>query len=118
MNAITQFLNYAASNPDATVRYIRSDMVLHVESDASYLTAPKSRSRAEGYHNLSSRPTDPSKPPSANDPPPPGNGAISGKSSPALPKPNSPPYSTMVRRPAPSAPVSKKWAIPNRPRPS
>jgi hypothetical protein len=51
-------------------------MVLHVESDASYLTAPKARSRAAGYHFLSSRPQDPTKPPGPNDPPPPGNGAI------------------------------------------
>ncbi|KAI2513563.1 Reverse transcriptase (RNA-dependent DNA polymerase) [Fragilaria crotonensis] len=76
MHALTQFLNYAASNPEATVRYVRSDMVLHVESDASYLSAPKSRSRAAGYHYLSSRPPDPTKPPPANATPPPGNGAI------------------------------------------
>ena len=76
MTAITQFLNYAASNPDATIRYVRSDMVLHVESDASYLTAPKSRSRAAGFHYLSSRPTDPTKPPPADAASPPGNGAI------------------------------------------
>jgi hypothetical protein len=36
MQAITQLLNYCAAHPEATVRYIASDMVLHVESDASY----------------------------------------------------------------------------------
>ena len=76
MTAITQFLNYAATHPDATIRYVRSDMVLHIESDASYLTAPKSRSRAAGFHYLSSRPADPTKPPAADAAPPPGNGAI------------------------------------------
>jgi hypothetical protein len=69
-------LNYCATHPEATVRYIASDIVLHVQSDASYLTAPKAQSRAAGYHFLSSRPQDPTKPPGPNDPPPPSNGAI------------------------------------------
>eukprot|EP00978_Attheya_sp_CCMP212_P014794 scaffold37878_cov107-Attheya_sp.AAC.4 len=32
--AITQLLNFAATNPDATVRYIASDMCLKIHSDA------------------------------------------------------------------------------------
>jgi hypothetical protein len=44
MIALTQLLNYAATNPEATILYSASDMVLHVSSDASYLTAPKARS--------------------------------------------------------------------------
>ena len=39
-------LNYAASNPEATIKYIASDMVLYVHSDASYLSEPKAHSRA------------------------------------------------------------------------
>ena len=35
---ITQLLNYLATNPDATIRYTRSDMVLWVHSDSSYLS--------------------------------------------------------------------------------
>jgi hypothetical protein len=66
-----------ATHPVATIRYIASDMVLWVESDASYLTAPKARSRAAGYHCLSSRPKNPNKAPDPTDPPPPSNGAIS-----------------------------------------
>ena len=77
MEAITHLLNYCATHPDATVRFIASDMVLWVESDASYLTAPKARSRAAGYHYLSSRPPHPDKAPNPDDPPPPSNGAIS-----------------------------------------
>jgi hypothetical protein len=77
MEAIIQLLNYYATHPVATIRYIASDMVLWVESDASYLTAPKVRSRAAGYHCLSSRPKDPNKAPDPNDPPPPSNSAIS-----------------------------------------
>ena len=46
---ITQLLNYLATNPDATIRYKRSGMVLWVHSDASYLFCPKSRSRSGGH---------------------------------------------------------------------
>ena len=42
-------LNYAASHPCATIRYSSSDMILHVHSDASYLSEPKAWSRA-GRH--------------------------------------------------------------------
>jgi hypothetical protein len=76
MKAITQLLNYCATHPDATVRFIASDMVLHIESDASYLSESKARSRAAGYHFLSAKPKDPTKPPQPNDSPPPANGAI------------------------------------------
>ena len=76
MIATTQLLNYAATNPNASILYRASDMVLHISSDASYLTAPKARSRAAGYHFLSSRPKDPTKPPLSTDPEPPSNGAI------------------------------------------
>ena len=37
---LVQFLNYAASNPNAMLRYKSSQMVLHAHSDASYLSAP------------------------------------------------------------------------------
>jgi hypothetical protein len=38
MHAITHLLNYCATHPEATLRYTASDMILHVESDASYLS--------------------------------------------------------------------------------
>ena len=38
MHAITHLLNYCATHPEATVHYHASDMILHVESDASYLS--------------------------------------------------------------------------------
>ena len=41
LEALTQLLNYCTTHPDAKVRFIASDMVLHVHSDASYLFAPK-----------------------------------------------------------------------------
>ena len=71
--AITHLLNYAATNPDATVRYIASDMCLKIHSDASYLSEPKARSRAGGHFFLSSNQL---TPPSATSIPPPRNGAI------------------------------------------
>jgi hypothetical protein len=76
MVALTKLLNYTSSNPEATILYKSSDMTLHVSSDASYLTAPKAPSRAAGYHFLSSKLADPTKPPLATDPDPPNNGVI------------------------------------------
>ena len=44
MNACIKLLNYAASNPNATIQFKRSDMILRTHTDASYLTAPRARS--------------------------------------------------------------------------
>ena len=33
-------LNYAATHPNAKIRYTTSDMILHIHSDASYLSKP------------------------------------------------------------------------------
>ena len=52
MSKITDFLNYAASHPVATIRYDPSDMILHVHSDASYLSESEARSRAAGIFFL------------------------------------------------------------------
>lgn len=53
--AVTQLLNYAATHPDATLQYRASDMVLHIDSNASYLSMPESRSRAGSYYYLSAK---------------------------------------------------------------
>ena len=53
-----RFLDYMAWHPDAIVRFRKSDMILNIHSDASYLTAPKSRSRAGGHYFLGSIPRD------------------------------------------------------------
>eukprot|EP00536_Pseudo-nitzschia_multiseries_P010808 jgi/Psemu1/117305/gw1.343.9.1 len=50
--ATKYFLNYAACNPDATIIYRASDMILRVDSDAAYLVCPGAKSRAGGYHFL------------------------------------------------------------------
>jgi hypothetical protein len=38
MMSIIKFLNFAATHPDAELQYIASDMVLWIDSDASYLS--------------------------------------------------------------------------------
>ena len=60
-NAITQLLNYTATHPNATIRYHKRDMVLHIHSDGSYLSALKARSRAGGHFFLYSYSPDPAK---------------------------------------------------------
>ncbi len=59
MTHCKQFLDYAATHPDAILTYKRSDMVLVVHSNASYLSKPKARSRAGGHFFLSSDKADP-----------------------------------------------------------
>jgi hypothetical protein len=76
LQRITHLLNYCATNPEAIIRLNKSNMVLHVESDASYLSLPKATSRVAGYHYLSSKPTTPGKAPDRDEPMPPINGAV------------------------------------------
>ena len=53
---ITQLLNYAATYPNAILRFHASDMILHADSDAAYLVMPKARSRIAGYFYMSDHP--------------------------------------------------------------
>jgi hypothetical protein len=57
---MVHFLNYCATYPDVNLRYGASDMILHVYSDASYLTEPEARSHAGGHHYLGNLPGKPS----------------------------------------------------------
>ena len=41
-------LDYVSTYPDTKIRYTKSDMILHPDSDAVYLEAPKTRSRVAG----------------------------------------------------------------------
>jgi hypothetical protein len=73
MDAVVHLLNYCATHPDAIVRYTASDMVLHIHSDASYLSVHGARSRTGGYFFLSNNPppngyTSDTSPPPANGP--------------------------------------------------
>lgn len=74
MDAAVQLLNYCATHPNATIRYRASDMILHIVSDASYLSASESRSRLGGYFFLSKDIG--STAPLPDDPPPPFNAPI------------------------------------------
>ena len=70
MDAACQLLDYAATHPDAIIRFHPSDMQLHCHSDASYLSKPEAKSRIGGFFFLSSK----DKPESLE--PPPLNGAV------------------------------------------
>ena len=61
--AMVQLLNYAATYPNAVVRFHASGMILHLESDASYLSEPKARSCYGGYFYLSDTPVEDVEPP-------------------------------------------------------
>jgi hypothetical protein len=43
-----QLLDYVANHPDATIRYHASDIILHIHSDASYLSVSNACSRLGG----------------------------------------------------------------------
>ena len=49
IKTVKQFLDYAASNPDAVVNQKTSDMLLAVHRDESYLSKTKARSRSGGH---------------------------------------------------------------------
>ena len=67
-DATVWILNYAASHPNATIRYSASDMVLHLHSDDSYLSEPGARSRVGGHYFLCKKSTDPTNPLITNSP--------------------------------------------------
>ena len=49
---LNQFLDYCATHPDARVRYVASDMILALHSDASHKSEPNAKSRAAGHFYL------------------------------------------------------------------
>lgn len=73
LKALNHLLDYSSSNPNAIIQYIKSDMVLHIDSDASYLSLPKAKSRAAGHFYLSTKPRSIGKAPL---PPPINNGPV------------------------------------------
>jgi len=50
-------LNYAATYPDAVIRFTASDMCLWIHGDASYLSESEARSRAGAFFFLSDHPS-------------------------------------------------------------
>jgi hypothetical protein len=53
--ATNQILEYLATHPDATIRYHASDMILHIHSDASYLSVSNAWSRLGGLFFLDNK---------------------------------------------------------------
>ena len=74
--AATQLLNYCVNHPDAITCFQASDMILHVHSDASYLSETKACSCTGSYFYLSMAPVAPTIAPTAATPLPPHNGPI------------------------------------------
>jgi hypothetical protein len=59
--ATNRMLNYMTTHPDATIRYQASDMILHIHSDASYISVSNAQSRLRGLSLLGNNPPDQDK---------------------------------------------------------
>jgi hypothetical protein len=46
---VIKLLNYCNTHPETKIRYHASDMILHIQSDASYLSENEAKSRAGGF---------------------------------------------------------------------
>jgi hypothetical protein len=46
-------LDYVVTHPDTILTYAKSDMILNIHSDASYLSEPKAQSHTGGHFFLS-----------------------------------------------------------------
>jgi hypothetical protein len=53
--ATNQLSDYLATHPDAAIKYHASDMILHIHSDASYLSISNARSRLRGLFFLGNK---------------------------------------------------------------
>jgi hypothetical protein len=58
MTKAKQLLDYLATNPDATIRFRASDMIMNMHSDVSYLSEAGARSRACGHFFMGWSPND------------------------------------------------------------
>ena len=56
-NKCHRLMDYLATYPNSFIRYHASDMVLTIDSDASYLVLPGARSCIAGFFQLTNRPT-------------------------------------------------------------
>jgi hypothetical protein len=59
--ATNQLMDYLATHPDAIIRYHASDIILHIHSDASYLSVYNARSRLGGMFFLGNTPPEQDK---------------------------------------------------------
>jgi hypothetical protein len=51
---VIKLLNYCNTHPETKIRYHASDMILHIHSDASYLSENGAKSRAGGFFYMGS----------------------------------------------------------------
>jgi hypothetical protein len=51
---VIKLLNYCNTYPETKIGYHASDMILHIHSDASYLSEKKAKSRAKGFFYMGS----------------------------------------------------------------
>jgi hypothetical protein len=51
---VIKLLNYCNTHPETKIRYHASDMILHIHSDASYLSEKESKIRAGGFFYMGS----------------------------------------------------------------
>jgi hypothetical protein len=51
---LIKLLNYCYTHPETKIRYHASDMILHIHSDASYLSEKEAKSRAGGFFYMGS----------------------------------------------------------------
>jgi hypothetical protein len=51
---VIKLINYCNTHPETKIRYHASDMILHIHSDASYLSENESKSRAGGFFYMGS----------------------------------------------------------------
>ena len=58
---IAQFLYYTSTNLSAIFQYKYINMILHIDSDASYLSEPRAHSRTGGHYYLRLLTADPEK---------------------------------------------------------
>ena len=56
MKIVHQLLDYMATHPKAIIRFFSSDMIFNINSNYSYCSAGRGRSRAGGYFFLGSIP--------------------------------------------------------------
>ena len=103
MQRTHHLLDYVATHPDAILSYAKSDTILGIHSDASYLSEPKARAA-----DTSSSPTAPTKHPTM------APFSISPKSSnlscPQWQKPNLACSTSTHVKQSPAMPTSTKWA--------
>jgi hypothetical protein len=53
-NKVIKLLNYCNTHPETKIRYHASEMILHIQSDASYLSENEAKSRAGGFFYMGS----------------------------------------------------------------